>query len=275
MFFTLTIQVVFMKGKSRILLFDWWFEEFDPSTYLEDDLEKTIISRAEIVFPDYYMLPFTKIVEYNGETSKPDLCLIKKDYSVWYIIEVELAKKSFEGHTEKQVRVFSRGNYNTMAKEIAQYLVKKNSKLEEDKLEKLVREEQPSVLVMVSEYPLWAEEVKKYPRTGLLIFGMYDYSDGSEAYRIDGEFPLTPIERSRCKFPKYPANMLEILAPALLNINVGETMVIFYDGRKTIWERLDIGRTVYLLPFAHNPLDVKKKYLLQKTEDDTFFITEN
>jgi hypothetical protein len=262
-----------MKGKSKLLILDDWYEEFEPGTYVEDTLEKTIIARSNDVFPDYFMLPLKKTIEYNGEYKQPDLCLIKKDYSRWYVIEVELANKSFEGHTESQIRVFSNGKYN--ATEISKYLVSKQPKLNESDLKNLILKDDPGVLIMVNEYPEWAKEAKSYPRTGILVFGMFDHPDGVEAYRIDGEYPILEVDRSRCKFPKYPANMLIVLAPKLLNITSGNEIIIINNGRKTKWERLDSGPTTYLIPKGLNPLNIIKQYFLIKSEEGEYYIKEN
>ena len=246
-----------MKGKSKLLILDDWYEEFEPGTYVEDTLERTIIARSNDVFPDYFTLPLKKTIEFNGESSQPDLCLIKKDYSRWYVIELELWKKPFKGHTETQIRVFSKGKYN--ATEISKYLARKEPELNELNLKNLILKDDPGVLIMVDEYPDWANEAKKYPRTGILVFGMFDHPDGVEAYRIDGEYPIIEVDRSRCTFPKYPANMLIVSAPKILNITNGNEIIIIDNGRKTKWERLDISSTTYLIPKGQNPLNINKK----------------
>ncbi|MDY0143611.1 MAG: hypothetical protein RBR97_17135 [Bacteroidales bacterium] len=262
-----------MKGKSKLLILDDWYEEFEPGTYVEDSLEKTIIARSIEVFPEYYTIPFKKTIEYNGESKQPDLCLIKKDYSRWYVIEVELSNKQFTGHTESQIRVFSNGKYN--ASEISKYLVRKQPELNECDLKKLILKDDPGVLIMVNEYPEWAKEAKSYPRTGILVFGMFDHPDGIEAYRIDGEYPIIEIERSRCNFPKYPANMLIVSSPNLLNIDNGNEIIIVYGGRKTKWERFDEGLITYLIPKGLNPLNINKKYFLIKSDENDYYIKEN
>jgi len=262
-----------MKGKSKLLILDDWYEEFEPGSYIEDTLERIILSRSEDVFPDYYTLPLKKTIEYNGESSQPDLCLIKKDYSRWYVVEVELAKKSFKGHTETQIRVFSNGKYNSS--DISKYLVGKEPKLSEVSLKQLILKEDPGVLIMVDEYPKWADEAKGYPRTGILVFGMFDHPDGVEAYRIDGEHPIVEIDRSRCRFPKYPVNMLIISTPKVLDISSGQEVIIIVNGRKTKWERLDSGSDTFLIPKGQNPLNVNKKYFLIKSEDYEYYIKEN
>ncbi len=262
-----------MKGKSKLLIFDEWFDEFEPGTYVEDTFEKTIIAKANFVFPDYYTLPLKQTIEYNGDSKQPDLCLIKKDYTEWYVVEIELAKKPFEGHTESQIRVFSNGKYN--AKEITTYLLKKKSSLDKLRLFKLIQRELPGILIMVNEYPKWSDKAKAYPRTGILVFGMYDHPDGVEAYSVDGEYPILEIARSRCKFPKYPVNMLIVSASKILNVISGDQIIIIDDGRKTRWERLDVGNTTYLIPKGLNPLNVNKKYFLIKSDKDDYYFKEN
>lgn len=262
-----------MKGKSKILILDDWYEEFEPGTYVEDTLERTIIARSKDVFPDYYTLPLKKTIQYNGESSQPDLCLVKKDYSRWYVIEVELAKKPFKGHTETQIRVFSNGKYNST--DISQYLAGKEPEINQEELRKLILRDEPGVLIMIDEYPKWAEEAKSYPRTGILVFGMFDHPDGVEAYRIDGEYPIIEIERSRCKFPKYPANTLIVSSPKIMNIGNGDEIIIIDNGRKTKWERLDDGNKTFLIPKGQNPLNINKKYFLIKSENNEYYIKEN
>jgi len=261
-----------VKGKSRILVFDEWFEEFAPGTYVEDDLEKKIISAAAVVFPEYIMLPLRQTIEYEDERSQPDLCLIKNDYSDWYVIEVELDKKPFRGHTEMQIRVFSKGRYN--ATSITDYLFKKNNTLDKSKLYSMVRNVEPKILIMVNEYPTWATEALSYPRTGIFVFGMYDHPDNIEAYRIDGNYPIKEVDRSRCKFPKYPANILHVLTPSCLDSG-GDSVIIFYEGRKSKWKRVDDKKNTYLVPAGRNPLNVSKQYYLIKDTEGNFFLKQN
>ena len=262
-----------MKGKSKLLIKSDWYEEFEPGTYVEDTLERTIIAKANLVFPDYYTLPLRKTIEYKDESKQPDLCLIKKDYSRWYVVEVELSKKKFEGHTESQIRVFSNGRYD--ATEISDYLVGKEPSLDKKQLKQMILDESPGILVMVDEYPKWASDVTKYPRTGILVFGMFDHPQNGEAYRIDGEYPIVEVDRSRCKFPKYPANVLIISAPKILNVSHGEELIIIDNGRKTKWEREDDGSTTYLIPKGQNPLNVNKKYFLIKSDTEEYYIKEH
>jgi hypothetical protein len=262
-----------MKGKSRILVLDDWYEEFMPGTYVEDDLEKTILSKADDVFPDFHMLPLKQTIYFNGESSDPDLCLIKKDYSVWYVVEVELAKKPFKGHTEKQIRVFSQGRYNARA--IAKYLKGKNSSLDQNKLESLIRSEPPKVLVMVNEFPKWADELLAYPRTGIMVFELYDHPDGVEAYRLDGQYPIHEIGRSRCTFPKHPANTLTVKNGGLLSTKHKEKVIIYHDGRRTLWERQNHGPKTILIPVGLNPLNVRKQYFLIKSDTEEYFFKES
>ena len=259
-----------MKGKSKLLILDDWYEEFTPGTYVENDLEKKIISTSLDVFPEYIMLPLKQTIEYEDESSQPDLCLIKRDYSDWYVVEVELGNKSFRGHTEMQVRVFSNGRYNALS--ISRYLKKKDASIDEVKLYELIRDKQPKVLIMVNEYPTWAAEALNYPRTGIFTFGMYDHPDLVEAYRIDGDYPIKEIDRSRCQFPKWPANTLHVIDPSCLTIDNEELLIIYYDGRKSRWQRIDGSNKTYLIPAGRNPLNVDKIYYLIRDEKGDFYL---
>ena len=48
---------------------------------------------------------------YDDRIYRPDLALIAKDFSHWFIVEVELVTHSFEGHVLPQVRSFQYGEF--------------------------------------------------------------------------------------------------------------------------------------------------------------------
>lgn len=257
-----------MKGKSKILVEDKWFEEYKPGSFLEDDLEKTIIAQVGEVFPDFFILPYKLTVRTaDGESSKPDLALVRRDYTEWYVVEVELGHKGWKGHTEKQVRVFSSGIYPHVV--TAEYFMGKEPTLDRNKLHALIKNYYPKVLIIVNDHPAWAEDAKQYSAS-LLIFQMYN-SDRGDIYRIDGDYPYVFTGRSRCRFPKYPANILEIDNPSILKILHGEHLQVVFKGKIGIWERLDDGLTVFLIPRNLNPLPVTKEYYLFITSGDEFF----
>src|SRR5690606_33654191 len=131
----------------------------------------------------------------------------------------------------------------------------KNNAIDKAKMESLIRSQPPKVLIMVNEYPLWASELLAYQRTGIMVFGLYDHPDGVEAYKLDGQYPIHEINRSRCIFPKYPANILTVMDGNLINANHGEKIIIYFDGRKTLWERQNHGVKTYLIPVGLNPLN--------------------
>src|SRR6266498_4278244 len=101
-----------------------WFEQVAPETFSEMDIECQIVLHAPTVYPEFYVLPFKLTVESPHGTAKPDLIFISKDYTDWWICEVELGGHSFAGHVESQVQILTEARYDDKE---ARYICDKSS----------------------------------------------------------------------------------------------------------------------------------------------------
>lgn len=200
-----------------------WYDELAIiSSYYEAEFEKIIKQHVKNVFPDYYTISYKKTVTADyKEDKKPDLALIHKDYSNWWIIEVELNAHPLS-HVISQVDVFSNGNYNSI--ETADYInnqCKKelNINLDINSLRKLIANEQPRVLVIVDEPKHdWEEKLAKFDAQ-LFVFQVFKNTAGSEAYRLNGYYPETILAESHCKYVNNLPNTLEIINPSIFEID--------------------------------------------------------
>ena len=134
---------IYMIGKSKVLDTNPdWYDEIDGTSFYEINFEEILLSKINYVYPDFWGVKFSiTITNLDGESSKPDLAIIRKDYMEWYVIEVEMGRHSWEDHVEKQVRVFSTGIYP--AEKIAKYMKDKNDELDKGKLEEMITNYQP------------------------------------------------------------------------------------------------------------------------------------
>ena len=67
-----------------------WYQEVAPRDfYLEIDLERVIMHNLSLIFPEYIPAMFKDDLIHNvtGKTNRADLCMIKSDYSEWYVID--------------------------------------------------------------------------------------------------------------------------------------------------------------------------------------------
>jgi len=88
---------------------DYIFQMDDPDAPSEIDFEAMVVQALSCIYPNYQCIVFGGSFIYDEETKKPDLALIARDLSHWFIIEVELLSHSLERHVLPQIRAFRYG----------------------------------------------------------------------------------------------------------------------------------------------------------------------
>ena len=269
-----------MIGKSKVLDYELnWYDEIDASTFYEKNLERTILMRLPQVYPDYYGIPFNLTITAGKETSTPDLAMVKKDYSEWFIIEVELERHSWENHVEKQVRVFTNGYYEK--NRIAKYILEKDveimspnpARFNFDKLKKMIGDNQPKVMVIANE-PVkeWIPGIRKYNAL-LSVFQIYKGLNKHEIYRVEGDVPFIFRDKSHCELLKGASNILIVHTPTFIVEKHKEELEIIYLGKKTKWIRMDDGSIVNLiLNGSTHYLQSEKKYILYLSDSGEYYL---
>jgi hypothetical protein len=90
------------------------FELRDPDGMSESEFEYKVAKALICIYPDYHhVFPFTGSFAFEDRTYKPDIALVAKDFSHWFVIEVELLSHSLSGHVMPQVRSFRWGEPQT------------------------------------------------------------------------------------------------------------------------------------------------------------------
>lgn len=85
------------------------FGLMDPDAPTEEELETSVQAALNCAYPSYRCEPFRGSFRYDDRVYQPDLALIARDLSHWFIIEVELTSHSFDGHVLPQVKAFRYG----------------------------------------------------------------------------------------------------------------------------------------------------------------------
>ena len=81
----------------------------DPDATYESELEASTIKALSCLYPNYSCIVFGGSFEFEGRIARPDLALVARDYSHWFIIEVELVSHSLTAHVLPQVVAFRYG----------------------------------------------------------------------------------------------------------------------------------------------------------------------
>lgn len=227
-----------------------WYQEVAPrSFYDEEDLERSIIHNIEIIFPQFKALPFKKTLydPLKHKKNKPDLAMVKSDYSEWYIIEVELGKHSKE-HVVEQLTTFFNCTYDD---EHAKYIhSQRPGDLDFDSIKDMISKKSPEFMVIVNEpKPDWVDDLEML-RCKVCIFQIYHDFHGKPLYRLNGKHPYIYTNFCHCKYQKIGSPYtIEVLDKNFLDSyekKDGDTIPIEYNGLSLKWQRQDDSDRVFL-----------------------------
>lgn len=258
-----------------------WYDELNVASYYgETELEDWFRQHANLIFPHHYVIPFKRDVtsRSTGETKKPDLMLIRHDFSNWAVVEVEIVKHTLN-HVLEQTRVFRDGNYNLP--EIAQYVRDKFLELYKKrsvtlrKLSVLFDSGAPEILVIADEHK--AEWKKELGKLGVKfgIFEIYKDVRGYHAYRIFGDYPIVDADSAQCRPKIGLPNVVEVVGNfTFAKINQGGAVNVFFEEHLTQWCLIKEGGKQYLQFIGTcNPLTLSRgeTYCLYRDKSNNYY----
>lgn len=215
-----------------------WYDEQHPDSYYETIYETMVKHHAQMIWPRFHIANFKhRLVGSNGTTKIADFALIEQSYSEWWVVEVERKCHSYDSHVMPQVQVFHEANYDDPA--VVDKLCENNAELDRAQLEKLVKEKQPGIYVIVNKpMPSWKEKLAQVNA----ILGIIELFRSGEKLllRVDGEHP-TGDQRiiSKCRFENVTGRSLLVKSPMGLH-GQGVEISIEFEGHSTEWGRLDV-----------------------------------
>jgi len=250
---------------ARILFNDEWYEAVSTSALYEDEFERLVLERANLLYPGYFAVPFKKMVQSDTDSAEPDMALIEMQYRVWWIIEVEMAHHSLQQHVLPQVATLSTAKYGAAE---ADFLAAQNNLLDRDRLLDMMKGVQPQVLVIVNgNTPGWKDPLSKFGAL-IQIVEVFRSDKNHHIVRINGDNPTTTQKDivSRCYPDRDIPRLLVVDSPAGLGVAPGHKIEIEYDGGMTEWERIDSMTKVWLSPLKRNPLNSIENYGIFRDE---------
>jgi len=245
---------------SRILFNEEWYEAIDASSRYESEFAAVVVAQGARLFRGYRVVKFQRTVYSDSGSARPDYALIELHYKHWWIVEVEMAHHSLEGHVIPQVSTLCNAYYGP---EEAEYLSARTPELEPDRLKELLRGLPPKVLVIVNRsQPDWESALKRLGAE-LAVFEIFRSSRDRYAYRVEGIIPVAEEEVvSKCWLDPILPAMLRIASPGALDLPHDGTIDILWEGRLTRWKRVASQDSVWLVAVDYSPLQLSKKYEL-------------
>jgi hypothetical protein len=233
---------------ARVYFNRTWFTSIRSDSWNESDYESVVLSNANVLFPQWVVVPFkTNVVGEDGTVKQPDIALIDHKYRRWCVVEVELANHHFANHVAPQVEAFRTARYGD---EHALYLSGQNSALDLSRLRSMIRGEPPQVLVVVDRPDTdWKKRLKAID-VALSIVEPFREENGTQMLlRVNGEAPdlpgnlVTRISRMNVR------RLWKVHSPATLPVgDEDDVLTVQVKSLPTRWKRTPLGGGVMLAP---------------------------
>jgi hypothetical protein len=238
------------------------FDELSLGSLYEAEVEEALKQRAPKIFPGFHYINFKCLVSNDYDVRRADFALVEENYRSWWVCELESATHSLEGHVLPQVRTFVTGRYGASAVEC---MMQARSDLDRPRLQRLVRTEQPQVLVIVNRYSeLWARAIGN-EGAYLGVFEIFRSDLGQFVFRVNGFIPTPDAEHlSVCEFDANIPRLLRICSPGSVGFTSGEKYRITVEGAIGEWRAIVTSDSVWLSPLGGTQLPKAVRFSLTR-----------
>ena len=159
------------------------FQLVDPSEFSEIDFEAEVVKALTCLLPDYFCGVFAGTFLLDGDRRSADLALIHKTFSHWFVVEVELASHSFEGHVLPQLRCFRYGEPDDSC---ITSLCRGFPGIERAQAQSIIRYVPRGVAVVVNSRSARWETALRVIDVQQLAVSVFKNNQGSTAHEIEG-----------------------------------------------------------------------------------------
>jgi hypothetical protein len=158
------------------------YQMADPDVPNEMEFQSWVAKALACVYPRYQCLLFEGSFAYDDRSYRPDLALVARDFSHWFVIEVELVSHSLEKHVLPQVRAF---RYGTPALDCVS-LPARELGVPSEQAHTLVEFVPRAVVVIANKRdPRWEIALGSH-NIQLLAVSMFRSEKGVDAVELDG-----------------------------------------------------------------------------------------
>lgn len=204
------------------------FQIWDADAALETEFEYIVAKALMCVYPNYHCILFGGTFKLENQVSRPDLALVAKDFSHWFVIEVELISHSLEGHVLPQIRTFRYGEPQPDCVSV----LKKVTGLEADQIRTFLKTIPRSVAVVVNKRSKDWEMAFKALQVQMLTVTAYSSPTGIRAVEVDGR--LTALQE-HLGYGLYFATDRSLRYPQSVKLPNGEVMIDDFTGTGSLW----------------------------------------
>lgn len=200
----------------------------DPDAPTEQEFEFAVAKVLSCIYPAYKCVVFGGTFHLEGREHRPDLALVARDFSHWFIIEVELASHSFFEHVLPQVRAFRYGDphhdcITILARELD---------VSRSQAETLIVHVPSTVAVVANRRePAWETGLGALD-IQLLAVSVFTSPAGISAVELDGTLH---VAREHLGFGRYSVTDKSIRFPTVMRLPQGRLQFDDPDGALSWW----------------------------------------
>jgi hypothetical protein len=166
------------------------FDLCDPDAPNETEFEAITALVLGRAYAAYRCVVFGGAFQHEGEVRRPDLALVARDYSHWFVVEIEMLSHSLVGHVLPQMRAL---RFGEPQEDCAPVLARELS-LQISQARTLVRVvPRTTVVVANGDNRDWQIALRALD-VGYLSVSAFRSADGREAFEIRGT--LAPVTES-------------------------------------------------------------------------------
>lgn len=200
----------------------------DPDASSESEFEYCVAQMLSCVYPAFRCVIFGGSFQYDDRIYKPDLALVAKDFSHWFIIEVELVSHSLDVHVLPQIRAFRYGNLG----DDCILILSRELKVSSEQAKTLVERVPRTVAVVANKRdPKWEIALGAH-NVQLLAVSSFRSINGINAMEIDGTLEIV---QESLGFGIYSATDRSIRFPATTNFPLGPVQIDDPLGSLSSW----------------------------------------
>ena len=226
---------------------DQIFTICDPDQPSETEFEGITLRAFGCLFPQYQCVVFGGRFLHEGDIRKPDLAMVARDRSHWFVVEVELVAHSLDRHVLPQVQAFRFGEpqqdcITILSRELA---------IDLGEAETLVHRVPRGVVVVANRARIDWEHSIKALQGQILIVTRFASPTGREAFEVSGS--LAAVKES-IGFGVYSATDAMIRFTTSISLPDGHVQIeaagivslwrVYRDGRHA-WVSKEVGRMDY------------------------------
>jgi hypothetical protein len=204
------------------------FELWDPDAPLEAEFELIVAKALMCIYPSYHCFPFGGTFKLEDNVSRPDIALVAKDLSHWFVIEVELVSHSLDKHVLPQIRTFRYGEPQTDCLSVLTNALK----MERRQIQTFLLTVPRTVAVIANKRHRDWEISLRSLQVQLLTVLAYHSTSGVQAIEVDGKL-VAPQEH--IAFGEYFATDRCLRFHKDVRIPDGDIMIDSFDGAGSMW----------------------------------------